>query len=167
MGWGECGFNCWRVRRLALELFSFYVNVSGMRPRSRLFSQHLMVPAPWVLLCVGWPISLVKWFHPGWLPPVFFLGIGKQFLFTHTFPSFPVFPLSWPSSNIVPLSAACWGYSLIIFIHYMLGILLNNIYLLYCHLLPSPRGRHASWQEKSYSEREEKHKNFPFMPFKL
>ena len=35
MGWWESGFNCWGVRGLALVLFLFYVNVSGMRPLSR------------------------------------------------------------------------------------------------------------------------------------
>ena len=32
-------------------------------------------------------------------------------------------------------------------------ILIIFIYLLYCHLLPSPWGQHASCQEKSYSIR--------------
>ena len=52
MGWGESGFNCWGVKGPALVLFLFYVNVSGMRPRSRLSSQPLTIPAPWVLLRV-------------------------------------------------------------------------------------------------------------------
>ena len=34
-GWGESGSNCWRIKGPAL-VFLFYVNVSGMRQRSRL-----------------------------------------------------------------------------------------------------------------------------------
>ena len=65
LGRGESGFNCWRIRGSALVSFLFYVNVSGMRPRSRLSSQHLTISAPWVLLRVRWSIPLVKWFRPG------------------------------------------------------------------------------------------------------
>ena len=32
MGWGESGSIVWGVKGLALMLFLFYVNVSGMRP---------------------------------------------------------------------------------------------------------------------------------------
>ena len=56
MEWGESGFNCWRVREPALVSFLFYVNVSGMRPRSRISSQLLTIPAPWFLLHVRWSI---------------------------------------------------------------------------------------------------------------
>ena len=39
---------------------------------------------------------------------------------TATFPCFLIFPLLRPPSDIVPLIAACWGYSLIIiFLFYM------------------------------------------------
>ena len=57
--------------------FLFYVNVSGIRPQSRLSSQPLTIPAPWVLLRVRWSIPLFKWFHPGRLPPVSLRGIQK------------------------------------------------------------------------------------------
>ena len=59
MGRGESGFDCWGVRGPAFVLFLFYVNLSGMRPRSRLSSQPLTIPAPWVLIRVGWSILLV------------------------------------------------------------------------------------------------------------
>ena len=61
----ESGFNCWRVRWPALASFLFYVNVSGMHPRSRLSFKPLMIPAPWVLLRVRWSIPLVLWFRLG------------------------------------------------------------------------------------------------------
>ena len=49
--WGESGFNCWvGVRGPAIVSFLFYMNVSEMRPKSRLLSQLLILPAPWVLL---------------------------------------------------------------------------------------------------------------------
>ena len=38
IGVGKAGFNCWGVRGTAFVLFLFYVNVSGMRPRSPLSS---------------------------------------------------------------------------------------------------------------------------------
>ena len=62
---GESGFYCWGFRGPALVLFLFYVNVSGMRARSRLSSQPLKIPVPWALLQVRWSIPLVPWFHPG------------------------------------------------------------------------------------------------------
>ena len=65
MGWGESGFNCWRIRRPTLAAFLFYVNISGMRPLSPLPSQPLTMSAPWVLLRVKWYIPQVKWFHSG------------------------------------------------------------------------------------------------------
>ena len=76
MGWGVSGFNCWRVRGPAFVLFLFYVNVTGMSPRSRLSSQPLTIPDPWELH-VKWCIPLVKWFYPRWLPLVSFRGIGR------------------------------------------------------------------------------------------
>ena len=86
---------CGRVRGSALVLFLFYVNISGMRPRSCLSSKPLTKPVPWVLLRVSWSIPLVKWFHclsfscgekGGWAKSYYFL-------FTPTFPWFLVFPL--------------------------------------------------------------------------
>ena len=56
------------------------------------------------------------------------------------------------------------------FLSFFLSFFLLFIYLLYCHLFPSPRGRHASWQEKSYSKRtaklkkEKKNKISPLCP---
>ena len=44
----------------ALVLFLFYVNVSGMRPRSCLSFQLLPILAPWVLLRVRWSIPLAS-----------------------------------------------------------------------------------------------------------
>ena len=58
MGWGESVFNCWGVRRPEIVLFLFYVNVSGMNPRYRLSSHPLTILTPWVILCVGWTITL-------------------------------------------------------------------------------------------------------------
>ena len=77
MEWGESGFNRWGVRGTALMLFFFYVNVSGMQPRSCLSSQPLTVLAPWVFLRVRRSMPLVPWFHPGRLPPVSLRGIGR------------------------------------------------------------------------------------------
>ena len=82
MGCGESGFSCWGggsdgPRSFLFLLFLFYVNVSGMRPRSRFYSQLLTIPAPWVILRVRWSIPPVLWFHPGLLPPVFWREIGK------------------------------------------------------------------------------------------
>ena len=65
MGWGKSGFNGWGVRGPTLVSFLFSVNVSGMRPQSRLSSQPLTIPSHWVLLRVSGSIPLVKWFHPG------------------------------------------------------------------------------------------------------
>ena len=73
----ESGLKCWRVSGPALVLFLFYVNVSEMHPRSLLSYQPLTILASWVLLRVRWSISLVPWFHPGWLPPVSLQGIGR------------------------------------------------------------------------------------------
>ena len=53
MGWEDSGFNCWGVRGPEfMLLFSFYVNVSGMRTRSRVSFQPLPITAPRVLLRV-------------------------------------------------------------------------------------------------------------------
>ena len=60
MGWGEFGFNCWGFKGPALVLFLIYVNVSGMRPRSRLSTKPLTKPAPWVIPHVGWSIPVVS-----------------------------------------------------------------------------------------------------------
>ena len=58
------------VKGPALVLFLFYLNVSGMRPRSRLSFQPLKIPAPWVLLRDRWPIPLV----PPWVTVSRFLA---------------------------------------------------------------------------------------------
>ena len=76
MGLGDSGFNCWRgqgVKGSALVLFLFYVNVSGLRPRSRLSSQPLTILAPWVLLRVGRSIPLI----PLWVSASHFL-VGNR-----------------------------------------------------------------------------------------
>ena len=49
-GVGSLGSIVGNVRRPAIVLFLFYVNISGMHLRPRLSSQPLMIPAPWVLL---------------------------------------------------------------------------------------------------------------------
>ena len=54
MGWGESGFYCWTVKGPVVMSFLFYVNVSGMRPRSRLSSQPMTMPGSWVLLRARW-----------------------------------------------------------------------------------------------------------------
>ena len=59
MGWGEC-VQLLGVKGFALALVLFYVNVSGMRPRSRLSSLPLTIPAPWVIICVGWSIRVTS-----------------------------------------------------------------------------------------------------------
>ena len=46
-----------------LRSLLFYLNVSGMCPRSS--SQPLTIPAPWVLLRVWGSIPLFDWFHLG------------------------------------------------------------------------------------------------------
>ena len=51
-----------------------YMNVAGMRPRSRLSSQPLMIPAPWVFLRVGCSISLV----PPWVTASSFLARNRE-----------------------------------------------------------------------------------------
>ena len=56
MGWGSLGPNVAGIWGPELVLFFFYVSVSGLR--SRLSFQPLTIPAPWVLLCVGWSITL-------------------------------------------------------------------------------------------------------------
>ena len=67
----------------ALMLFLFYVNVSGMRQRFRLFSQLLTISAPWI--------------H--WVTASRFLAgnmeaeLKPRLSFTPTFLCFPVFPL--------------------------------------------------------------------------
>ena len=61
----ECDVHVDKVMGPAFVLFLFYVNVSGMCPQSRLFSQPLTILAPWVLLCIRWSIPLIPWFHPG------------------------------------------------------------------------------------------------------
>ena len=95
IGWGEFGFNSWGIRGARLVLFLFHVNVSEMHPRSRLSSQPLTIPTPWVLLHVGWSIPLVL----PWVTASRFLVGNREaelkhhFLFTPTFLYFPVFPL--------------------------------------------------------------------------
>ena len=142
MGWGKYGFNSWGIRGPALVLFSFDVNVSGMCPQSRLSSHPLMIPAPWVLLPIRWSFPLV----PPWVTTSRAQGGWAKtyhFFFTSTFLCFAVFPLLLTPNDIIPLNAACWGYSLIMYI-----CLLNN------HLLPPLRGQHTSCHEMSYSKRE-------------
>ena len=77
MGCEESEFNCSGVRVPALVLFLFYMNVSGMRPQSRLSSWSLTIPAPWVLFHVRWSFPLAKWFHHERLPPISLWGIGR------------------------------------------------------------------------------------------
>ena len=48
------------VKGPVLMIFMFYVNVSGIQPQSCLFSQTLMIPAPWVLFHIKWSIDLFK-----------------------------------------------------------------------------------------------------------
>ena len=57
-----------------LVLFLVYVNGSGMRPRSRLSSQPLTSPAPWVLLRVMVSIPLV----PPWVTASRFLTGNRE-----------------------------------------------------------------------------------------
>ena len=103
-------------------LFLPYVNVSRMLPRSRLSSQPLTLPAPWVLLHVRWSIP-PGYMVPSWVTASRFLAGNtdaelKPTTFSSTFPCFSVFPLLLnPPSDIVPLIAACWGSSLIIIIY--------------------------------------------------
>ena len=59
-GWGSLGSVVGGVRVPTFVLFLFYVNVSRKRPRSRLYSQSLTVPAPRVILRVGRSIPVVS-----------------------------------------------------------------------------------------------------------
>ena len=109
MGWGKSGFNCWEFRGPALVLFLFYMNVSGMRPRPRLSSQPLTIPAPLFLLRVRWSIFLV----PPWVTASCFLAGNKEaelkpsifssLLFFHVLS----FLFSGTPADIVTLIAAC------------------------------------------------------------
>ena len=99
------------------ELYAF-----GMELRSCLSSKPLMIPAPWVLLHIGWFITLV----PHWVIVSYFLAGHREaelnltvFFFHSYFSMFPVFPLLLTSRDIVPLCGTCWGYSLIIIIIYI------------------------------------------------
>ena len=53
------GFNFWVVRGPTLVLFLFYVNVSGVCRRFRLFTQPLTIPVPSVFLRVEWSLPMV------------------------------------------------------------------------------------------------------------
>ena len=93
--------------------FPYNVNVSGMCPQSHLSFQLLMILALWIKLCG---------FHPGdsilfplqgiarpWLKPTTFSSL----LLFHFFPSFLFSCPSPPYQQYSALSAACWGYFLI------------------------------------------------------
>ena len=116
--WGVSGLNCWRVMGPTLVLFLFYVSVSGMRPRSRLSSQPLPKPTPWLYLHVGSSILMV----PPWVTASYFLAGNREadlkptIFSSHTFPHFSVFLLLLTPSDIVPLSAVCWSYCSLIII---------------------------------------------------
>ena len=108
---------CWGGRVTARVLFLFYVNVSEMRPRFRLSFQLLTIPAPWVLLPhrVVYPLGSTL---GDCLSPVSLRGSQDELKPT-TFSSlllFCVFPLFLTLQRYSTLSAACWGYSLIIII---------------------------------------------------
>ena len=110
MGRGESKFNSWGSGGSALVLFLFYVNVTGMRPRSRLSSQPLEIPASWVLLQVWWSIPLV----PPWITASRFLAENRVAVLKPTtfsslllFLVFPVCPLIVDPYDMVPLTAAC------------------------------------------------------------
>ena len=112
-------FNCWEVRGPALVLFLFYVTLSRMLLWSHLSSRPLTIPAPWVLLRIGWSILLV----PPWVTAFrFFAGNREAELKPTTFSSLLLFHIflsllfSWPPSNILSLSISYWGYFLIIII---------------------------------------------------
>ena len=55
-------------------LFLFYVNIFRMQLQSRLSSQPLMIPAPWVLFHIGWSICLI----PSWVTDSYFLVETKE-----------------------------------------------------------------------------------------
>ena len=74
MGWGSLGSIVGGARGPAIVLFLFYKNVSGIRPWSRLSSQPLTIPAPWVILHVGWTIPLV----PPWVTASRFLAGNRE-----------------------------------------------------------------------------------------
>ena len=103
----------------ALLSFLFYVNVSGMRPQSRLSSQPLTIPAPWVILYVGLSIFVV----PPWVTASRFLAENREVelkpttFSTFTFPCFLSFLFSLLPSDMVLLNAASWGQSFRIYIY--------------------------------------------------
>ena len=99
-----------------------------------LTSQPLTMPAPLVFLHVRWSIPLV----PPWVTAFRFLvGNGEAELKPITssllllFPVFLSFLFFLLSSNIVPLSVACWGYSLMM-------MMLIIIIILPCFNTPKP-----------------------------
>ena len=91
LGWESRGSIIAGSGAPASVLFLFYVNVSGPAFPPSLWRY-------WLLWFSSTSDCLSSWFHPGWLPLVSLWGIGRlsiihNFLFTHTFLYFPVFPL--------------------------------------------------------------------------
>ena len=84
----------WRLNHNKIQ--QFYVNVSGMCPRSRLNSQPLTIPAPWVLLHIGWSITMVP---PGVTASRFLAGNREAELKSNTFSSLLLFRVFLLSSS--------------------------------------------------------------------
>ena len=122
MGWEESEFNCWRVRE-PLILFLFYMNVFGIRPQCCLSSQHLTIPAPWVLFCDRWSITLV----PPWVTASHFLAGNREAELKPT----PFFSLLLFCFHAFPLLLTPQRHST--FERCLLGLLLNNIYIIQKH----------------------------------
>ena len=140
------------------------MNVSGILPWSLLSSLPLMILAPWVILHIGWPIPQV----PHWVITFHFLAWNKEAeLKPTTFSSlllfyvFLSFFFSWHPSNIVPLSAACWGYSLIKIIRIIIIYITLFFIILYENLFrPMPEkekqeegrkgSRHRGWNTQPH-----------------
>ena len=97
MGWGSL-VQFWGDQGPTLVLFLFYANVSGMRPRSRLFSQLWRYRFPGFSPALGGISPCLNGSTLGHCLPFpcgEYGGWAKthHFFFTPTFPWFPVFPL--------------------------------------------------------------------------
>ena len=120
IGWGESGSNFWKVKEPELVLFLFYVNVYGMCSLSHLSSQPLVIPVPWVIFHDRWSIPVIstlsdylpfpseEWGGDDLKPTTFSSLLLFRFFLSFLFSLLP--------SDIVPLSASCWGCSSIIII---------------------------------------------------
>ena len=120
----------------SMELLSFYIPVGtdvvrrSSRPqRSRLSSHPLTILAPRVILRVRWPNPTGSTLDDCFTYPC---GNREAELKSTTFSSlllfrgFLSFLFSWPSSDVVPFSVACWCYSMTLASHGLYTILRDS-----------------------------------------